>query len=383
MSKVALVNCADYQIENVDSAVSEAFELIGGIESFVKKGQKILLKPNLLAKVAPEGAATTHPAVVLAIAKACMKLGAIVTIADSPGGPFTKGYVNGVYKGTLMTDVAEESGCILNEDFSFSEVKFDEALVGRKMHIINAALDADIIINIAKMKTHCFTGYTGCVKNLFGLIPGLEKVQMHGNNEDINKFCDFVIDIERFIADKCVVHFMDAVMAMEGEGPSAGTPKFAGKIIASKCPYSADIIANIIMTSKPFNMPILKRAVDRNIITEDIKAIEIVGANLNVSIIKGFKTISPNYKKPLSNIVPKFLQKSLFKMLTKRPQIKKRCKGCKKCFEHCPPKAIVMSKDKAVIDYNKCIRCFCCQELCPYFMVKVKKPLLYRILRFK
>lgn len=382
MKKVALIDCKDYEIENVKAAVDYAFELLGGIDKYIKKGQKVLLKANLLAKMSPEKAATTHPAVMLALVKKCMEKGAEVIIGDSPGGPFTKGYVNGVYKGTGMTGVAEETGCILNEDFSFTEVKFEEALVGRKMHIINAAISADVIINVAKLKTHCFTGYSGCVKNLFGLIPGLEKVQMHANNEDINKFCDFVIDIERFIADKCVLHFMDAVVGMEGEGPSAGTPKFIGKLLASECAYSCDIAANIIMTSKPFNMPILKRAAERNIITENLSELEIAGSNLENSIIKGYKTIRPNFKKPLAKIIPKFLQKPFFKMLTKRPKIKRRCKGCKKCMEHCPPKAIVMVKDKAVIDYDKCIRCFCCQELCPFLMVKVKKPLLYRLLRF-
>ena len=380
--KVALTKCKDYERENVEKAINTSFEFLGGLSKFVKKGQKVLLKPNLLHKALPESAATTHPMVVEVIARECIKLGAIVTIADSPGGPFTKGYVGGVYKGTGMIEAAKNAGCNLNEDFTSVDVKFDEALVARKMHIINVANEADIIINIAKMKTHCFTGYTGCVKNLFGLIPGLEKIQMHGNNVNLEKFCDFVIDIERFVKDKCVLHVMDAVMAMEGEGPSAGTPKFVGKILASESAYAVDVAANIIMTIKPFTMPMLKRASDRGIIEGNVDCVQILGEDLNKSVVKGFRTVKPNFKKPLAKIIPKFLQKPFFKMLTSRPKIKKKCKGCQKCFEHCPPRAIIMVKDKAVIDYDKCIRCFCCQELCPYLMVKVKKPLLYRVLRF-
>lgn len=382
MEKVALVNCQNYETKNVDTAVKKAFELIAGAEEFIKPGQKVLIKANLLTKVAPEKAVTTHPAVISALVKICMEKGALVTIADSPGGTYTKNSIAKIYKTTGMTDVADETGCALNEDFTFSEIQFEEALVGKKMHIINAALNADIIINAAKMKTHCFTGYTGCVKNLFGLIPGLEKVQMHANNDDVGKFCDFIIDIERFIKDKCVLHFMDAVVGMEGDGPSAGTPKFAGKIIASQCAYSADIVANKIMGAKPLNMPMLKRAAERNIIAEEIKDLEILGENIKDSVVKGYKIVKPNSKKPLGKIVPGFLRKPLFSMLTKKPKIKRNCKGCEKCFEHCPPKAIRMVNNKAVIDYNKCIKCFCCQELCPYLMIKVKKPIIYRLLRF-
>jgi len=384
--EVALQNCKDYNINNVFDAVNAAVLSLGGIEKFVSKGQTVLIKANLLLKRSPEDAATTHPAVIRALAKLCLDAGAKVIIGDSPGGPFTKAYVNGVYKGCGMTDIEEEFkelglDCSLNQNFNSTLVSFDGAVVGKKMSIIDVALSADVIINAAKFKTHSFTGYTGCVKNLFGLVPGLQKVQMHGNNADLYKFCDFLVDVEQFVKDKCRLHLIDAIIGMEGEGPSAGRPRFVGKIIASQNPYAADVVANVIMNNSPYAMPVLKNAVDRKLITNNLKDITILGENLQKSVIIDYNSIKPNFNGKL--VKSGFLVRMLSRLLTSRPKVARTCKGCKICYEHCPPKAIKMVKDKAKIDYNVCIRCFCCQELCPHKKVKIKKPLVYRILRFK
>ena len=386
--EVALQNCKDYNIDNVYDAVKAAVASLGGMEKFVFKNQTVLIKVNLLSKHAPEDAVTTHPAVVRAIAKLCLEAGAKVIIGDSPGGPFTKIFVNGVYKGCGMTDVVDEFAdlgldCSLNQNFDSAVVFFKDAVAAKKMPFIDVALKADIIINAAKLKTHGFTGYTGCVKNLFGLIAGLQKVQMHGNNTDLYKFCDHLVDIERFVKDKCKLHIMDAVVGMEGEGPSAGNPRFIGKIIASVSPYAADIVENVIMNNNPYSMPVIKNAVDRKIITNNLKDIVILGENLEKSVIIDYNTIKPNFRGNNAIIKSKFLQKFAFSLLTSRPKILRKCKGCKICFEHCPPKAITMAKSKAKINYAQCIRCFCCQELCPYKKIKIKKPIAYRLLKFK
>ncbi|MCL1901182.1 MAG: DUF362 domain-containing protein, partial [Firmicutes bacterium] len=287
--EVALQSCKDYNIANVFEAVNTAVLSLGGIEKFVCKDQTVFIKANLIAKHAPEEAVTTPPAVIRAIIKLCLEAGAKVIVGDSPGGLYSKGFVNGVYKGCGITDMMDEFidadlDCSLNQNFDSTLISYENAVVGKKIPIIDAALKADVIINAAKLKTHGFTGYTGCVKNLFGLIPGLQKIQMHGNNPDLYKFCNLIVDIEQFIKDKCKLHIMDAVVGMERDGPSAGDPRFIGKIIASANPYAADTVANVIMNNNPYAMPILKNAVDRKIITNNLKDIVILGDNLEKSV---------------------------------------------------------------------------------------------------
>ncbi len=382
MDKVALVACSEYTREAADAAVKETFDLLGGIERFVQPNTTVVIKANLLDRIKPEKAATTHPEIVAAVARCVIAQGAKCIIADSPGGLFTRAYVGGVYAKTEMTRAAKESGAELNDLFTATEVSFPEALVGKKMEIIDVLLQADTIINLAKLKSHSFTGYTGCVKNLFGAIPGLQKVQMHGNNPKIDNFVDFVIDIEQFLKPKLCFHMIDAVVGMEGPGPTAGTPRFIGRLIASPCPYSADLAALTIMNAKPMGMPMFRRAVERGIASSDASQLAVVGESLEKSVIPNFKNVEVTPDRPFSKIVPKCLQPLIKRLVSRRPYIPtKLCKGCKKCFEHCPPKAISMVDGKAKIDYDKCIRCYCCQELCPFHVVKVKTPILYKITR--
>lgn len=387
LSKVSLVSCKSYKQEEVDKAVKEAVDLIGGLKTFVKKGQTVVLKPNLVAKMHPDKAGTTHPNVVVAIAKEIIKLGAKCIIADSPGGTYTKGFMNGIYKATGMFTAVEQSGAIVNEDFGYEIVDFKEGIIGKKVEIISVLLKADVIINVCKMKTHTFTGYTGAVKNLFGAIPGLVKVQMHGQFKTLDPFCNFNIDTIEYLKPKLSLHICDAIVAMEGPGPTSGTPIQVNKILASIDAYALDTIMVKMMNVKPEFMPTLNVAVKRGLLNKNYK-VEVLGENLEDSIIKSYKTMIAQDHRPLDKFVPTFLQKKLGNFITRRPKVKiKACKGCGKCMKHCPVGAITMVKKfgiknkVAVIDYNKCIRCYCCQELCPYHVISVKTPLGYKLIR--
>lgn len=387
MEKVSLVKCEEYDFEKVYSAVKKAIDLVGGITSFVKPNQSVALKVNLLMKATPEKCATTHPTVVKAVAKLVLEAGATPFIVDSAGGPFTAGYINAIYKASGLQEVAEELNIETNQNFNFVEVENPQAVLGKKFPYLDALDKCDVIINLSKLKTHTFTGYTNAVKNMFGVIPGLAKVEMHGKYRSLSDFTNFIFDIHSFIGSKLVLNVSDAVWGMEGDGPSNGTPAKIGCVLAGANASAVDCVACEIIGLNPEQTPMLKLAIERGFV--DPKQIEIVGEKIADCVVKDFKLVTPNEYKPYANYVPKFLQKTVHRVMTKRPYIKKKdCRGCRKCYEHCPVKAINMVnyKDKsqrAEIDYNKCIRCFCCQELCPFGVVKVKKGIIYRIIHSK
>lgn len=379
---VSVVGCEKYDEQLVFEKVKQSIDLLGGIEKFVQKDERVALKVNLLMKANPEKCATTHPFVVKAVAKLCQEIGAKVVIVDSAGGPYTSGYMNSIYKASGMEQIASELGVELNQNFEFKAIECENAVVGKKFDVLQTLFDSDKIINLCKLKTHAFTGFTNAVKNMFGAIPGLTKVEMHGKYRDIDVFSDFLYDIHEFFKGKLVLNVSDAVMAMEGEGPSNGSPRFVGAITASASALSLDLCALKLINADCEKMPTILKAKQRGLIEN--YDFESVGDEIEKFVVKDFNLVVPNLKKPYANFVPQFLQNFVHNIMTQKPKIaQKDCKGCRKCFEHCPVKAISMvkkgGKTVASIDYNKCIRCFCCQELCPFGVIKIKSGMIYRI----
>ncbi|MBQ8749898.1 MAG: DUF362 domain-containing protein [Clostridia bacterium] len=385
--KVGLVECSSYDDELVKSKVEDVLNLIGGLDGVIKKGMNVVIKANLVSAINPNKCATSHPSVVKAVAEKVMTYGANCIIADSSGGPFNSAYMNTVYRVTEMAKVCEESGAKLNQDFSYKMIENQNAVMHKEWPIINVLNNADLIINIAKLKTHTFMGYSGAVKNLYGAIPGLMKVEMHGNFKDQYSFSNYIIDIYETLKDKICLNIIDGVEGMEGDGPTSGTPIKMNCLLASVDAYSLDFVMLKIMGVDYLTMPLMQKQIERNLMSID--NIEIVGEDYKKFIKADFKNTEIEIYNSNTKKVPLFLNGFVHKLLTRRPVIKKKhCKGCKKCFEHCPVKAIEMKekadkKQYAKIDCNKCIRCFCCQELCPFNIVKIKSGVVYKIVHRK
>ena len=224
---------------------------------------------------------------------------------------------------------------------------------------------------------------------MFGAIPGLAKVEMHGQYRTLDVFGDFLYDILDYFKGKLVLHVTDAVVGMEGAGPTSGTPRQIGAIVAGSNPVSVDAVCARLMNLDPLSLPNIATGMDRGYLS-NLDDIQIIGENIENLVVKDYKTVIPDGFKPLVNYVPKCMQNTVHNFMTRRPVIKrKECKGCKKCHDHCPVGAITMEQKKgetvakASIDYSKCIRCFCCQELCPFGVVKVKSGLGYKIIHLK
>lgn len=390
MSKVAIVKCENYEEDVVKKAVEKSINLLGGISNFINERDKVLIKPNLLRASSPESLIITHPALIKSVAKLVRNLGAEVTIGDSPGGTFTKNSLSKVYETSGLTDVLNETDAKLNWNTNYSTIPNSDGEIVKSFEIIDVASKADKIISISKLKTHGFTYITGAVKNLFGLIPGLKKIGFHTRFQNVDHFSQMLLDL--YILAKPTLNIMDAVIAMEGSGPSAGDAKKVGLILASGDAVCLDLVATYAIGVNPLKVPTLKAAIDRNLITGKISDVDIVGEDINSVRVLDFKP--PPTERRDFWFYPPVIRKWAIRNLNSTPIIKSNCIGCGVCVKNCPVNAMKLIsinkmsidkdvKKKANIDLKKCIRCYCCHELCPEKAVGLKKPFLLKMISLK
>ena len=377
--KVVTSACNDYQPDNVAHAVDDILTQLGGLEQFVPVNAKVFVKVNLVREMSPDKCGTTHPEVVVALCKQLEKITPNVTVGDSCAGLYTKGALNGVYNKCKLTEVEVRTNAKLNKNFDTQTVNYNGEVL-TNCDIISSFVDADVVINVAKFKTHSFAGYTGAVKNLFGLIPGLVKVEMHSRFPDLGDFCNMLCDIEQYAHSKTVLHVIDGVIGMDGEGPTNGKPKFVGQILASADPYALDAVA-VSLFANPLDMPLLQVAVKRGLLDRDFYS----GIDFDFEGWKQYFITDFDYSLAQSSDsflnLPPWVKRLAVKHLTKRVSMDANCRACGKCATHCPAKAITIVNGRAKVRQKKCIRCYCCQELCPFNTVRFKKPLFYRLAR--
>ncbi|HOR87169.1 MAG TPA: DUF362 domain-containing protein [Bacillota bacterium] len=378
MESVSIVRCENYEFNNVKKAVYEALQGITAIKLKIAIGSKVLVKTNLLMRKSPDDAVTTHPAVVEAIVRYLQDMGCSVVIGDSPGGPFTKERLRAVYKAAGMTEVAERTGCELNYDTSAVEMSNSGAKRLKTMQIIRVAREVDFVVSAAKLKTHGMMTYTGAVKNLFGVIPGLIKVDYHMRLNSIENFADHLVDICEAV--KPVFSIIDGIEGMEGDGPSAGEKRHLGLILASDNPYVLDRVASKIIGIDPSLIPTIKAASQRGLYDETLGNVEIKGIKPEELHIEPFKLPKSKNINFIGGRLSKALERAIMKNLRPKPVFNhKLCISCGDCKISCPPGVIDMSSGKPIPDLGKCIRCFCCHELCPQKAVSIKKHWLYDI----
>ena len=380
MTDVSVVSCVDYAEENVDKALDEALSAIGGLDE-IKTGMKVAVKVNLVSGAKPEKAVTTHPQMVCSLTKMLLEKGAEVIVGDSPGGLYTAAFVNGVYSVSGMK-AAEKTGALLNRDFSEKDAVYPEAAVLKDFKYTAWLDNVDVIINFAKLKTHGMMGMSSAAKNMFGAIPGTIKPEYHFRFPDYDKFADMLVDIDEYF--KPVLNIVDAVTGMEGNGPTMGTPRHIGCVIASKNPHMADIVCAEILGIELEKLPLFRAAVRRGLCPDSVDKLSVYG-NYKDFYISDYNNIAHSksllFEPKGMGIFGKGISSFIKIAISSRPKLKKKeCVGCRVCENICPAKAIVMKNGKAKINRKECISCFCCQEFCPKGAMKSKRPFLARIL---
>ena len=375
MSQVSILKTPSYQPSVLSAAVDAHFAALG-LAEIIDPDAKIVVKPNLIMKRVPEDGVTTHPAFVGAIVKKLQSLGCRnILVAESGGGPYTEPLLRTLYKGCGYTAMAEETGVPLNYATGYREVE-GSGKVTRRFSVIDPIAEADLVINVCKLKTHGMTMMSGAVKNLFGAVPGLMKPELHMRYPEKEEFCRMILDLNAAIPN--VISFVDAVVGLEGDGPTGGTPKEVGLTLCSCDRYALDRVNAEILGMRPEDIVMLRQSIEDGLCPADLSAIQLSGDVAADELCAAGPFKAPRSKQTdFTSYVPSFLQ-PIAKKVTKASQPKpvirtKDCIGCGKCAESCPAHTIVMENKKAVIHRSACIHCFCCHEMCPKQAIDIKR----------
>jgi len=375
-SKVALIRCESYDYDEVKKAVRKGINLLGGAGKYLSKGQKVLLKPNMLVGDPPEKCVTTHPSVFRAIAEAFRETGAALCYGDSP----CVGSVEGAANKSGIATAAKIEG-IEPADFSTPVgIFYEKARQNKKFVIAKGVLDNDVLVSLPKLKTHAFEKFTGSVKNQFGCIPGLLKAEFHVKLPDADDFAKMLLDLNMYI--RPVLYVMDGIWAMDGNGPRGGNPKKMNVLLFSEDPIALDATVCRMIDINPEFVPTIKIGFEFGAGKYLPDQIEIVGDSLESFIDKSFDI----ERKPLTSYKPSGVLRLMKNSLVPKPFIvREKCRKCELCVNICPtnPKSVDWFNGKDNYpshNYKTCIRCYCCQEVCPDGAIHLSVSPLRRIL---
>jgi uncharacterized protein (DUF362 family)/NAD-dependent dihydropyrimidine dehydrogenase PreA subunit len=381
MEKVTVIRCSSYG--EVDKQMDKLLEMMGGIETFISSGEKIVLKSNLLAAAKPDKAVTTHPSIVSSVARWVKEIKADPVIADSPGSgyPYTEKTLERTYRMTEMDKAAKDSAIPLNFDTSYQTVSYPAGKYFKRFEIITPVHEADGVINLCKLKTHGYMHMTCAVKNMFGVIPGLTKPGYHAKLREKSHFANMLIDLCHYISPRLSI--MDAVVGMEGNGPHNGELRNVGLLAASASPLALDVVAGEIMGLPKDKNPVLIEAEKRGLAPTQLDQLELIGVDSKDLRIPDYKL--PSTVPGLSDRIFRVIYPIFRNGFSVYPRVvQSKCVSCGSCRDACPVHVItIVDKTPAQIDTKNCIRCYCCHEMCPHDAIELHTSRLYRLFNRK
>jgi uncharacterized protein (DUF362 family)/NAD-dependent dihydropyrimidine dehydrogenase PreA subunit len=374
-TRVALVGCGSYERGLVESRMEEAFDLIGGPQAIAGGGESVFIKVNGLLPAAPERAVTTHPEVVRAVVRQFQKVTDEVVIGDSPGGLYNNTMLKRLYDRCGYRLVADETGARLNFDTSVRDVRVHEGKTVKSATVCGAMADCHHLVSVSKFKTHLQMNITGAIKNVFGAVPGMTKFSYHARFNSNEEFADLLLDV--LLAANPSLHVVDAVDGMDGDGPRQGDVRRMGIIAIGENALAVDTAMMAAIGLPPeVNKP-LGRAIARGLFGGSLEEVDLLGDPLETLAVTGFKLPS---KKDTTSRVPTFVMDRFGRWLSIRPLPKAgSCTACGKCEQVCPAGAVSIVGGTAIVDGKKCIRCYCCHELCEHDAIELERPALMRV----
>ena len=375
---VSAVRCDTYDLDRIRIAIRDLLAPLGGMRAFVSTGDRVLIKPNFLIATKVEKAVCSHPVVIRAVVEAVLDAGAAeVSVGDSPAVGSGRG-------------VARKLGLIAAlEDLDVAVIDLKDSVVAdapdanlfRRFEISRTVLDADRVINLAKLKTHGQMSLTMALKNTFGVVVGARKGAWHMEaGRDAKLFARMLVELHRRVAPS--LNLVDAVVGMEGNGPNAGTARDVGLLVASDDAALVDQYLCEVVCFPPEALPVLEVAWERSGGAADLSGPLLVGPRPAEVAVDDFTLSRPQHisgiQGPLKRMIRQFIEV--------RPKVSAAdCAGCGLCASVCPADAIRMIEKEPRplprIDRTRCIHCFICQETCPEGAIVVGRGLIRSLIR--
>lgn len=371
-----------YDEQKITEILREQMNTLGYDNAFFEK-KKVVIKPNLVMKKAPDAAATTHPTVLSALLTVLKEKGVSPIIAESPGGLFNRQRLEGVYRMCGIAEVAERHHVELSYDTEAVFVSFPNGKTVKNFHVIRPIAEADVVIDLCKLKSHGLTKMSAAIKNFFGVIPGVEKFEMHATFPDYKDFGSMICDLCQMLYEqKEIIAITDAIIGMEGDGPTSGTPRKIGALLMSANPFASDIVGETLLGFEN-TVPIVREATNRGLCPTDISGIILLGDDIKPLCISDFKEPETAENRATSTL-SFFSSGKWGRFFMPRPKaVSDKCKGCGECVASCPQHTIELAqkhgKKIAKVRHANCIRCYCCQELCPFGAIEIKKNFIIKI----
>jgi uncharacterized protein (DUF362 family)/NAD-dependent dihydropyrimidine dehydrogenase PreA subunit len=323
--------------------------------------KKVLIKPNVLRRAAPEEAVTTHPAVVKAVIDRVLEdRPRALWVGDNPG---VAGY--GANEDCFRTTgLMEAAGAhYVNISNKSASVPFALAEEGT-IQVSSAVLEADIVISVPKFKTHGLTVLSGAIKNSYGILPGALKGRMHQRAGSPGGFQRMILEVFKLRVPDLFI--MDAVVGMQGNGPTSKDLRHIGLIIASDNAVALDAVMARMAGIAPGELPVLALAAAEGLGSFEQEDIHLDG---ECKPLHDFK-LPPM---PAGGYAAPGLQHFIDRSVAVSPVVDRDlCIGCGECVDICPGEALSMEGELPRVDLGKCIKCYCCQELCPQKAIQLQ-----------
>lgn len=374
---VSIIKAESYDLKKIEQAIEKIFlNLDFDPGSF--RGRKIAIKPNLLTSALPESGIITHPAIIQAVISIIKKNNGIPVLVESPAfHPLER-----VLKKTGIDVIIEREGVRVADTKRTMLIHNESGLKFKSFHVAEELGSCDMIINLPKLKTHGLTYYTGAVKNLFGTISGLEKSKWHFRANTKEEFVSFLLDLYgAFTAkpDNRIIHIIDGILGLEGEGPGAGgTPVKGNVLIGGTDAIAVDSVAVAVAGLNPARVLTCIEGDKRNYGVSGLERIIIKGESLQ-SFNNKFREPEPKSKMTGWPMNSPFMKN----LIVEKPFPQKdKCTLCYQCKTICPAGAITKSLNNLTpsFNYSRCIRCYCCMEICPENAIMLKKSLIGRFI---
>lgn len=376
--KVSSVSCPDYNSEKVKNKVQKALSPLGGLDNFVDSGDTVLLKPNLLSPKPPKSGIITHPSIVKSLIELLQDKDIEVLVGESSGGASDDEVgtiTTRAFQVSGLKEICQDAGVkLVNFDNTEYETVDNPGETVENFPLPKTVLESDLVIDLPKLKTHTLTMFTGAIKNLYGCVPGIKKREFHSLYPNPDSFSEVVVDILGII--KPQLSIMDGVECLHGNGPGEMGQKYnLGTIMASSDPVALDRVAEYYLGFAEGKVPVSRIAGERGIGESSLDNIEVIG---------DFKKPDKKLKTPNTgflSFLPNRILKPISSALDAKPKINAgKCELCGRCYNSCPQETIYKDEEKFRIEHDECIKCLCCQEMCPEGAVEIEEHPIVRMI---